>query len=562
MRFVVYSLVAACGGLVIPPRYAGQDRRLAPAASTLDAEGEFATRLAFVEALRGVLVQEGDVVSLGLVGGVSVSREMVVVDLDLPRSYDEASAGELAAQCERAATATRDALATEGLLSASCGVEVAASVGRREAEASAVEGSSSTAPAPPEAVRRVKRIVAVSSCKGGVGKSTVATNLAFGLAARGLAVGIVDADVHGPSLPLLVGEPDVPAPGESYVRLAPEMDEFGRELLEPLEKAGVKLMSFGYLSGDAPAMMRGSRVAGVVQQLATAVAWRDLDYLVVDMPPGTGDAQLTLCQQLALDAAVVVTTPSRLAFADVVKGVKLFDEVSVPVVAVVENMAGFQPQTRAAEHTARRFVNERRGSLGLDDPQAESLAHDLTALLSKRHDVFGAAHSRKLREMWGIDHAFEIPLARDVAARSDSGVPLHLASDLSPEEMGAKRVVDDLVDAVLVETGRRAALEPPVLAFDGRRIHATFRGTTFAIDPADLRRRCRCAACINEATGELNPLRAPVANDVRPVTITPTGNYAAAVAWSDGHQSLYPYKAFVPAYRQTLEEAATNNKPV
>ncbi|KAJ8605334.1 hypothetical protein CTAYLR_002387 [Chrysophaeum taylorii] len=551
-QLVAIVVVVVTAAFVAPPL---SRRRVVPCnrRATLDAEAEFTARLAVVEALRGVVVEDTDVVSAGMVGGVSISDALLRVDLELPGGVEQAAAESLAAQCEAAAAATRDALADEGLIAATCSVDVFAVVGKpppQEQEQQEVEASTGVV----EATRRVKRIVAVSSCKGGVGKSTVAANVAFALSCKGLRVGIVDADVHGPSLPTLVGTPDVPGPGEPYVRLAPEIDEFGRELLEPLEKAGVKLMSFGFLGGDAPAMMRGSRVAGVVQQLATSVAWRDLDYLVIDMPPGTGDAQLTLCQHLAIDAAVVVTTPSKLAFADVVKGIKLFDEVSVPVVAVVENMAEFFPPTSETSREAKAFVE--RNLDAIDPARRSEFESDLAALLATPRRVFGDPHARKLREMWGIDHAIQIPLATDVAARADAGTPFVLVPPdrRSPEEARAADAVGVLVEAILAETTSEEDLRPPDLRFDGTSILATFAGETIQINPRELRLECRCALCVDEETGKLSPNRVPVPQDVKPLTIARNGNYAAAISWSDGHSSLYPFRAFVPAYAKKREQ--------
>jgi len=296
---------AACGALVVRPPSA--PRPPTARRGALDADGEFVAKVGLVDALRGVAVEGGDVVSAGLVAGVAIDDARLSVTLARGRA-DAA----LVAACRAAAEACRDALVAEKTLAPGAAVAVS------EEEAPPPPPPPQRLPDAPrvaESLRRVRRVVAVASGKGGVGKSTVAVNLALALHARGLRVGLADVDVHGPSLPVLVG-----APEDATIRLAPEVDVHGRELLEPFAKYGLKLMSFGFLAGDAPAYMRGSRVSDVVEQLVSSVAWRELDVLVVDCPPGTGDAQLTLSQVLAIDAAVVVTTPSRLSFADVVGG--------------------------------------------------------------------------------------------------------------------------------------------------------------------------------------------------------------------------------------------------
>ena len=182
--------------------------------------------------------------------------------------------------------------------------------------ASSERGSAAAAPAAsgaaPPGVAGVRHLLAVASCKGGVGKSTPAVNLAFALAATGAAVGIVDLDIHGPSLPTMVA-PDGPLQVEG-------------ETLLPLTCRGVKLMSMGFINPGAMPL-RGAKVSPLVKQLVGRTAWGELDYLVIDMPPGTADVQLTLAQDFAVSAAVLVTTPQRLSFVDVVKGVEMFDKV-------------------------------------------------------------------------------------------------------------------------------------------------------------------------------------------------------------------------------------------
>ena len=180
----------------------------------------------------------------------------------------------------------------------------------------------------------VKNVVLCASCKGGVGKSTTSVNLAYSLHAQGHKVGILDVDIYGPSLPTMVTPVRPFNPAEDIVGNA----------ITPVDGDGVKLMSMGYINPFDNFVLRGAKVTPLVQQLISTTQWGDLDYLIIDMPPGTGDIHLTLAQMdgLRIDAAVIVTTPQRLSFVDVVKGVEMFDKVGIPSVAVVENMAYFE----------------------------------------------------------------------------------------------------------------------------------------------------------------------------------------------------------------------------
>jgi ATP-binding protein involved in chromosome partitioning len=178
---------------------------------------------------------------------------------------------------------------------------------------------------------RVRRVIAVGAGKGGVGKSTVAVNLALALAAEGLRVGLLDADIYGPSLPILLGITD----GMARARVTPERH------IVPLLAHGLPFVSFGFFLGaGSPVVWRGPMVAKVVRQFATGVDWPELDVLIVDLPPGTGDVPLSLAQTLALDGAVVVTQPARVAAVEAEKAVALFRALEVPVLGVVENMTG------------------------------------------------------------------------------------------------------------------------------------------------------------------------------------------------------------------------------
>jgi len=210
----------------------------------------------------------------------------------------------------------------------------------------------------------VRNIVAIYSGKGGVGKSTVAANLALALSAEGARVGMLDADIYGPSQPMMMG-------------ISGRPESLDGKTLEPLENYGVQVSSIGFLvDQDTPMVWRGPMVTNALQQLLTQTNWNDLDYLVVDMPPGTGDIQLTLAQQVPVTGAVIVTTPQDIALLDAMKGLKMFEKVGVPILGIVENMAvhvcsqcGHAEHifgSGGAERMARDYEVEVLGSLPLD----------------------------------------------------------------------------------------------------------------------------------------------------------------------------------------------------
>lgn len=348
-------------------------------------------------------------------------------------------------------------------------------------------------------LEKVATIVAVSSCKGGVGKSTVAVNLAYSLSLLGGKVGLFDADVYGPSLPTMVS----PARTELFME---------NELIVPLEYEGVKLMSFGFASpGGGAAIMRGPMVSQVINQLLTTTNWGELDYLVLDLPPGTGDIQLTLTQLIPITAAVIVTTPQQLSYVDVVKGIQMFDKLKVPTVAVVENMSYFQCPG-----------------------------------CGTRHHLFGQGARARLVEQFGIRNSFEVPLRPEVSQLSDRGTPVVLADREGPAAAPYREIAASVVQEIskLVHGG---IARPKVAYKPGTGILITLAsGEQHTVPPADLRRACRCAHCIEEFSGRplLDP--ASVSETVYPRSMQPMGNYAVAVTWSDGHDSsIYPYETIL-----------------
>ena len=244
----------------------------------------------------------------------------------------------------------------------------------------------------PELLPGVKNIIGISSGKGGVGKSTVAANLAVALAARGYKVGLLDADIFGPSMPKMFGVEDEPI----YM-----VNRDGRDWIEPIERFGVKMLSIGFLvDKEKPVLWRGGMASNALKQLISDAWWGELDYFLIDMPPGTSDIHLTLVQTLGITGVVVVTTPQEVALADARKGVAMFTDpkVNVPVLGIVENMAWFTP----ASHPDERYY------------------------------IFGREGGVRLAEKEGVKVLSQIPLVMDIRERADDGRPV--AADL---EQGA-----------------------------------------------------------------------------------------------------------------------------
>lgn len=349
------------------------------------------------------------------------------------------------------------------------------------------------------ALANVQRILAVSSCKGGVGKSTTAVNLALSLSRYGLRVGLLDADVYGPSLPTLLRPEN------------PQLFQNAEGLIQPLEAHGLRVLSFGWVDPEqnrGAAILRGPMVSQVVSQLATRVNWGELDYLVIDFPPGTGDIQLTLTQQLPINGAVIVTTPQNLSFVDVVKGIQMFDTVKVPTVSVVENMSYYIC-----------------GSCG------------------EKQRIFGEGAREKLIQQFGFKHTMELPLDPRLSTMSDAGIPLVATEPDDP----VSQMYYELAEQVHGEMNRIEAEDEgiPSLTYNvGQNCELTYPdGRIVEIPPFELRCACRCAACVSEHTGEqiLDPEE--VDPDVYPTEILPIGRYAASVKWSDEHRSsIYPYE--------------------
>ena len=267
-----------------------------------------------------------------------------------------------------------------------------------------------TVTAPEQPARRVQRgptgvpgvahVIAVASGKGGVGKSTVAVNLALALSQLGHRVGLLDADVYGPSVPLMLGLTERPQSTDD-------------KRIIPLERCGLKVISLGlFIAEGTPVIWRGPMINKLLTQFLREVEWGELDYLVLDLPPGTGDAQLTITQQVALDGGVIVTTPQDVALEDVKRGVKMFQQVNAPVLGVVETMSYYVC------------------SCG---DRAELVGHGGGAAVAKRFD---------------IPFLGEIPLVREMREAGDNGKPLVAANPEHPQSLAFRAIAQQVVDAV------------------------------------------------------------------------------------------------------------------
>lgn len=376
---------------------------------------------------------------------------------------------------------------------------------------------------------QIGAVIAVSSCKGGVGKSTTAVNLAYSLQSLGATVGIFDADVYGPSLPTMI------KPDDDIVRFV------GRQIA-PLQRNGVRLMSFGYVN-EGSAIMRGPMVTQLLDQFLSVTQWGSLDYLILDMPPGTGDIQLTLTQRLNITAAVIVTTPQELSFADVVRGVEMFDSVNVPCVAVVENMAYYEVEKDKAFDTSKleAAFSEVLAAKGVNG-DSKDLAKELVKIVldkteSKKIPIFGPGHKQRLSDQWGIEHTFSMPLMDTIAFNGDSGTPFVLEYPDSSQAAIYKELARSVVSEVA--KAKYSQSRPDVAYEDGDH---KIRVDEDHVSPADLRRACRCAACVEEMTGRQILVASSISDSIKPIKMASTGNYALSVDWSDGHRSLYPYR--------------------
>jgi ATP-binding protein involved in chromosome partitioning len=374
------------------------------------------TKEQVLDALRRVKGPDltGDIVALGLVSDIVVADGKVIFSVTVPAE----KAREMEPLRQAAEKAVREIPGVEQVM-------VALTAERRPgpgktppARPAPPTPPAAGASAPKAGVPGVDAIIAVASGKGGVGKSTTAINLALGLQAAGLRVGVLDADIYGPSLPRLLG-------------LSGRPEVVSGRVLRPLERYGLKVMSMGFLvEEETPMIWRGPMVISALTQMLREVAWGELDVLVVDMPPGTGDAQLTMAQQVPLAGAVIVSTPQDLALIDARKGLNMFRRVDVPVLGIVENMSYFLCP-RCGEET----------------------------------DIFGHGGAEQEASRIGVPFLGAVPLHARIREMSDAGTPV-VVSDPDGEHA---RIYREIATRVLerIRTERAStSRQPPLIVIE------------------------------------------------------------------------------------------------
>jgi DUF971 family protein/MinD-like ATPase involved in chromosome partitioning or flagellar assembly len=321
--------------------------------------------------------------------------------------------------------------------------------------------------------------------------------------------------------------------------------------------------------------MRGPMVAQLLDQFLDLTFWGPLDYLILDMPPGTGDIQLTLSQKLNITAAVIVTTPQELSFVDVERGIEMFDTVNVPCVSVVENMAFLEAEEepkfneKMMMDAIGKALVENGVENGSNDKVAEKLVDVVKESLKEsqrenenKQRIFGQGHKKRLSTEWGIEHTFSIPLMNKIAANGDSGTP-YVMDYPDSEQSGIYSELAGTVAREIVKVQYANNKNRPTVAYnEGKHALEISVGDdpkSETLPPAELRRECKCASCVEEFSGRQILRPEDVADSIKPLSMTPTGNYALSVDWSDGHKSLYPYKQIRSILATRSEEKETAN---
>ncbi len=464
---------------------------------------------------------QGNIVDLGLVSEILLKDGRVSFSITVPAER----ASELETLRQAAEKVVRDMQGVKSVLAVLTAEKAgggavsgngAAGRGGQAPESARVQqararSAAGAAPPPPAAaaggqrqiqVAGIKHMIAVASGKGGVGKSTTAVNLALGLQAIGLKAGILDADIYGPSQPRLLG-------------LSGRPQVAGGNTLRPMEAYGLQAMSMGFLIDEGtPIIWRGPMVVSALTQMLRDVAWGELDVLVIDMPPGTGDVQLTMAQQVPLSGAIIVSTPQDLALIDARKGLNMFRKVDVPVLGIIENMSTF-----------------------------------ICPKCGERSDIFGHGGAKLEAEKLGIPFLGGVPLDMEIRIRSDDGRPIVATS---PDGALARVYRDIAVKAWEgLQAGADARVKPPKLdiAAGGSELNVTFDGAKPFTVSAEMLRVMSPSAEVQGHSPDQR-VTVPRKRNVRIRELRPVGNYAVRIVFDDGHDTgLYAWP-----YLQTLDQ--------
>ena len=457
---------------------------------------------------------ESNIVDLGMASEILIKDDKVYFSITVPAERAEeleplrqaaekvvkdlpGVVGVTAVLTAEAAKAGRPAARSGGAVPESPRVQAA-----RAKSGSGDHGHTHAAPAAPAqgggrtlaGVPGIKHMIAVASGKGGVGKSTTAVNLALGFQAIGLKAGILDADIYGPSQPRLLGLTGRPQVHQGST-------------LKPMEGYGLKVMSMGFMVDEGtPIIWRGPMVVSALTQMLRDVAWGQLDVLVIDMPPGTGDVQLTMAQQVPLSGAVIVSTPQDLALIDARKGLNMFRKVDVPVLGIVENMSYF-----------------------------------ICTKCGERHEIFGHGGARDEAEKLGVAFLGGVPLHLEIRVRSDSGQPITATNPEGVHAQIYREIAAKTWSELQTATGNR--VKPPKLdvAEGGAALAVAFDGEKPFALPAEMLRVMSPSA---EVQGHSPDQRVTLGKkkNVKIRDLKPIGNYAVRIGFDDGHDTgLYAW---------------------